>query len=242
MRYIKRLVLNKKDPQSNIFAVEADGRIVTTTGRSLQLPRGGTAARPSPVNGMVRYNITTQDSEVYNASGEGTGWEKIKTNRQTPITPQNLGVGNYLNTLFGPLSYDVSTSKPQNIMVFVDNVYQIPTTNYTLIAGASVSVQATLETSVGPGVSTITLTTTTNVLAGQRITAPTGIQSNTTVTNVNVSTREITISLPTSGGINAGTTATFSYSNGVFIEFTGAVPAKQVFSLLGFDGYAPPNS
>lgn len=227
---------------SNTFAVEADGRIVTTTGRSLQLPRGSTLARPSPINGMVRYNVTTQDSEVYNANGEGTGWEKIKTNRQTPITPQNLGVGNYLNTLFGPLSYDVSTSKPQNVMVFVDNVYQIPTTNYTLIGGTSVSVQATLTNSVGPGVTTITLTTTTNVLQGQRITAPTGIQSNTTVTNVNVSTREITISLPTSGGINAGTTATFSYSSGVFINFTGAVPAKQVFSLLGFDGYAPPNS
>jgi hypothetical protein len=136
MRFIKRLVLNKKDPVSNTFAVEADGRIRTTTVRSLQLPSGTTTQRPSPEDGMVRYNTTLHDGEIYNVSGDGTGWERIKTNRQGQITPQNLGVGNYANTVFGPLSYDVDVAKPQNVMVFVDNVYQIPTTNYTLELGS----------------------------------------------------------------------------------------------------------
>ena len=245
MKFIKRLVLNRKDASSNIFAVEADGRIVTTTGKSLQLPAGGTLGRPSPINGMIRHNITTQDSEIYNASGAGTGWEKIKMNRQDAITPQNLGVGNYVNTLFGPLAYQIDASKPQNIFVYVDNVYQIPTTNYALVYGSGIQVQHTITSSIGPGTTTFAIDTSTNVLPGMIITAPSGISANTTVTNVNstVSPPQITITPATNGGIGAGTTATFSYSNSsTFINFTGAVPAKQVFSLLGFDNYVPPNT
>lgn len=245
MKFIKRLALNKKDPMSNLFAVEYDGRIVTTTGKSLQLPVGSTNARPTPTNGMIRYNNTLYDAETYNAQGEGTGWEKIKTNRQDVITPQNLGVGDYVNTLFGPLAYQVDASKPQNIFVYVDNVYQIPTTNYTLEYGSGITVTAQLSSSIGPGLSTFAINTTTNVLPGMIISTPTGLAANTTVTNVNptVSPPQITISLATTGGINAGTTATFTYNNSsTFIQFTSAAPAKQVFTLLGFDNYAPPNN
>lgn len=246
MRFIKRLGLNKKDPSSNTFAVEADGRIVTTTARSLQLPSGGTNARPgSPVNGMTRYNINTLDSEIYNSGGAGTGWEKIKMNRQDAITPQNLGVGNYVNSLFGPLAYQVDASKPQNIFVYVDNVYQIPTTNYTLEYGSGVQIKHNLVNSIGPGVSIFAIDTSTNVLVGMIIQAPSGLAANTTVTNVNttVSPPLITIAPATTGGIGASTTATFTYnSSATFINFTSAAPAKQVFTLLGFDNYVPPNT
>ena len=245
MKFIKRLVLNRKDPVSNIFAVEADGRIVTNTGKSLQLPTGSTAGRPSGVNGMLRYNLTLNDAEAYNSSGAGTGWEKIKTNRQDTITPQNLGVGNYVNTLFGPLAYQVDASKPQNIFVYVDNVYQIPTTNYTLQYGTGIRVTRNITSSIGPGTTVIPINTATNVLPGMIVSTPTGMAANTTVTNVNttVSPPTITITPGTTGGINAGTTATFTYNNSsTFVNFTSAAPAKQVFTLLGFDNYAPPNS
>ena len=35
MKYYKRLPLHRKDPINNRFAVEADGRIVTTTTRGM---------------------------------------------------------------------------------------------------------------------------------------------------------------------------------------------------------------
>lgn len=242
MRFIKRLGLNRKDPANNRFAVQADDRIVTTSKVSLQLPSGATNDRPAtPVNGMIRYNTTLNDSEVYNISG-GAGWEKIKTNRQTTVTPQSLGLGNYVNTLFGPLSYDVSTSKPQNVLVFVDNVYQIPTTNYALIAGTSISATIQNTSVINNGDATITVNTTSNVLIGETITAASGFAAGTTITSVNTATRVIGISPAATGGNSIGTSLTVSFSSGTFVQFTGIVPAKQVFVLLGFDGYYPPNS
>jgi hypothetical protein len=243
MRFIKRLGLNRKDPANNRFAVQADDRIVTTSKVSLQLPSGATSDRPAtPVNGMTRYNSTLNDSEVYNISGSGAGWEKIKTNRQTTVTPQSLGLGNYVNTLFGPLSYDVSTSKPQNVLVFVDNVYQIPTTNYSLVAGTSISAVIQNTVAINNGDATITVNTTSNVLIGETITAASGFAAGTKITSVNTATRVIGISPSATGGNSIGTNLTVSFSSGTFVEFTGIVPAKQVFVLLGFDGYYPPNS
>jgi hypothetical protein len=236
MKFIKRLALDRKKQSSNRFAVEADDRIETTSKVSLQLPKGANTDRASPVNGQIRYSTTLNEIEAY-VNGQ---WEIIRTVRQANITPQNLGVGNYVNTLFGPLSYDVNTTKPQNVMVYVDNVFQLPTTNYTLVSGTSVAESALTDTSTGINTTTMFLNTTTNVIAGQTITAPSGLSIGTTVTNVNVVTRAIEITPATAAIIPAGTTVSFTYSSGTFVDFTGSVPAKQVFVLLGVDGYYPP--
>src|SRR6056300_590254 len=43
---------------------------------SITLPAGTTAQRPSsPVNGMVRYNTTESEYEIY----KGSDWEKVST-------------------------------------------------------------------------------------------------------------------------------------------------------------------
>lgn len=236
MKFIKRLALDRKKQSSNRFAVEADDRIETTSKVSLQLPRGAQADRASPINGQIRYSTTLNEIESY-VDGQ---WEIVRTVRQANITPQNLGVGNYVNTLFGPLSYDVDTAKPQNVMVYVDNVYQIPTTNYTLISGTSVAETAITQSGTSINTTTIFLNTTTNVITGQLVTAPSGLAGGTTVTNVNVVTRAIEISPSTIAIVPGGTTLTFSYNAGTFVDFTGSVPAKQVFVLLGVDGYYPP--
>jgi len=240
MKFIKRLALDRSNQISNRFAVETDDKIVTTSKVSLQLPSGTQGQRPlSLSNGQIRYSTTENDTEIYNVAGQGTGWERVLTNRQHTITPQNLGVGNYINTLFGPLSYDVSTSKPQNVMVFIDNVYQIPTTNYSLVLGTSISVDHQTNGSTPSSSNSIHLYDVADILIGQNISASTGIDVGTTVTSITTSTKTIDISLPTSGIIPAGTTCTFTFQAGTFIEFTSAVPAKQVFTLLGFDGYSP---
>jgi hypothetical protein len=241
MRYIKKLALNKKDPENDRFSVLADNRIVTNTKVSLQLPVGAKVDRPAPLDsddGMIRYNKDLKELEVYNSANPGPyPWEILRTVRQSNITMQDLGQGNYSDNIFGPLSYDVSISKPQNIFVFVDNVYQVPISDYILTINPP-SVTAILTTA-----------TLTNIDTGKpgtwRTISGNGIQIGSTVTNISLQFDYIRkgypveISLPAITTISSGTIATVSYSAGTFIQFTGPVPSQQVFALLGFDGYFP---
>ena len=62
---------------------------------------------------------------------------RFKEPNQNPgITQQNLGNGDAVETVFGPLdSGDPDFPIPdaaQNVLVFVENVFQISGTNYTL--------------------------------------------------------------------------------------------------------------
>lgn len=254
MRYIKKLALYRNDPMSNRFSVLEDNRVVTDTKVSLQVPVGETSDRTglsgSDYDGQIRYNKTLNEFEVYNYENPGpTRWEVLRTVRQAIITPQNLGYGNYNDTTFGPLSYDVDVTRPQNVFVFVDNVYQIPTTNYTLTTNPSAATSP-LALSTTTGVTTLYLSTLTNIDSGtpgvwRTISAPSGIQVGTTVTNVSTVWNNpyqgyaVGISLPTTGSLSSGTTISVSYSLGTYIEFTSPVPARPVFALLGVDGYWP---
>lgn len=250
MRFIKKLSLDRKIPEGNRFSVQSDNRIDTNTKVSLQLPAGEKLDRPLiPVDGMIRYNSDLKEFEVYNSLNPGPHpWEILRTVRQSNITMQNLGQGNYSDTIFGPLSYDVSLSKPQNIFVYVDNVYQLPVVDYSLTSNPS-SVTATLTTATITGSNTLYLNTLTNIDVGTpgiwRTIAGSNIQPASTITNISIrfdyirKGYPVTISLPVSSTVAAGSTATISYNTGTFIQFTGPVPAEQVYALLGFDGYFP---
>lgn len=251
MRYIKKLTLYSKNPQNDRFSVLEDDRIVTNSKTSLEVPTGAKSDRPAVlVDGTIRFNTTLQEFEVYNSQNPGpTPWEIIRTIRPATITPQDLGQGNYSDFIFGPLAYSVDPSKPQNVFVFVDNVWQTPNTNYTLTNTPTAST-ASLALSTTTGVTSLFLSTLTNIDVGEpgqwrTVTAPTGIQNNTTVTSVNTvydvtnGGYEIGISLPTNNSITSGTTITVSYDTGTYIVFNGPVPAKPVYALLGFDGYFP---
>lgn len=140
MKFVKRLPINRSDPMSNRFAVLADDRIVTSTKVAMSMPVGTNANRPTIyLNGQIRFNSITNDLETYNSSN--LGWELIRTVRPAPITQQTLGPGDYTGTDFGPLRYNsgeyyVDYNNPQNIFVFIENVFQIANTNYTLIQGS----------------------------------------------------------------------------------------------------------
>ena len=234
------------------LSVLPDDRIVTNSVTSLQVPTGTTADRPAgtPVTGTIRYNTTFKEFEVYNADATGpTNWEFLRTIRQSNITYQNLGYGNYADTTFGPLSYDIDIAKPQNILVFVGNVWQIPVTNYVLTNNPA-SNTATVVLTTSSGVTTLYISTLTNIDGGyngewREITAPSGIQSGTTITNISTNYNidldgyAIEISIPTTDIITSGTTVTVSYPTGTYIEFTGTAPAAPVSVLAGFDGYFP---
>jgi len=251
MRYIKKLALNKKDPQSDRFSVLQDDRIVTSSVTSMEVPYGTKDNRPTTlVDGTVRFNTTLQEFEVYNSQNPGfKPWEILRTIRQATITSQDLGYGNYNNNILGPLAYNINISKPQNVFVFVDNVWQTPNTNYTLTTDPSAAT-TTLSVNTTSGVTTLFVNTLTNIDAGEpgvwrTVSGPAAIQLGTTVTNVNFvydivhKGYQLDISLPTTNSMSSGTSITVSYNSGTYIQFTGSVPDKPVYALLGFDGYFP---
>jgi hypothetical protein len=116
------------------------------TTNNLMLPSGATTDRPvTPVNGMIRYNTTLNEVELYQSSK----WRSLKFKEASPIVQQNLGAGDANTVYFGPLNSaynptNISSNVPlsggqgvgeyngQNIFVVVENVLQLYNTNYTI--------------------------------------------------------------------------------------------------------------
>jgi|TARA_B110000908_G_C10265935_1_gene463934 hypothetical protein len=98
------------------------------------VPLGDTAARPTfPEAGMMRYNTDVDAFEIY-ADG---AWGEVRKKEPGNIVQQNLGNGDASETVFGPLvNGDINFPTPaaaRNILVFIENVFQIATTNYTIV-------------------------------------------------------------------------------------------------------------
>jgi hypothetical protein len=77
---------------------------------------------------MIRYNLDTNTLECLIAGV----WEVVRAPGATTITKQTLGPGDNVLTDFGPLT--ITPSSADNIIVLVENVMQISTTNYSLIS------------------------------------------------------------------------------------------------------------
>jgi hypothetical protein len=246
MKYVKRLNLNRKRPESNQFAVEIDQRIETNSTVSLQVPSGTKLQRPGTYkNGQLRYNRDLKELEAY-VNG---AWEIIRTIRQPYISYKTYSGANYLNTIFGPLEYNTDLTKPQNIQVFVENVPQLPDTtglggfnvpgNYKLVLTPSVS--TTLLSPVVQGAVTINIASLQDIQGGiqQKVTGA-GIAPGCVVQSIaNTITNTIRLSAPTVGPINTTTSITFTFSTGTYVQFTGPAPAKAVYTIQGMDGYTP---
>ena len=82
---------------------------------------------------MLRYNTDTNNFEAY----AGGVWARLKRAQPNNIVQQNLGVGDASEVDFGPLdSGDTDNIVPvaaENVIVLVENVFQISSTNYTLV-------------------------------------------------------------------------------------------------------------
>lgn len=238
MKFYKRVSADPNNVRSNKLAVEEDGRAIIDTTASLRLPRGTTAQLPTDTTtGQVRHNSNLEDLETI----VRTTWERIRTVRPATITVQNLGSGNYFSNIFGPLnasyqpSYDESAA---NVMVYVDNVFQIPGTNYDLTTDPS-PVTATTTGSSSASSVTLYLDSVFNVQPGAIVTGTNAIVAGTTVIGTYVGTKNIQISAGLTGNIATGTVLTFIYNTGTYLQFSGAVPAKPVVAILGYDGYFP---
>jgi hypothetical protein len=103
------------------------------------LPKGTTAQRPqltsvrqpTDANGTIRYNTTLNVLEAY----VGSTWVTVASPVASAITKQTLGPGDGTETVFGPLNTSFVTAysaSADNIIVLVENVFQISSTNYSV--------------------------------------------------------------------------------------------------------------
>jgi hypothetical protein len=146
MRFLKQKTLSKYSPSDNTFIAydtrplghtQDGGRAIMDLTGGLRLPKGTTLQRPEitgsgirtpdGANGYIRYNTTTNSLEAY----IDNVWEVVRAPGATSITKQTLGPGNDVDTTFGPLSQIPSSEN--NILVLVENVFQISDTNFNLV-------------------------------------------------------------------------------------------------------------
>lgn len=127
MRFLKSQNINKYRRTDRTVSYDLTGHVNMNTHTTLLVPKGGTSYRPvTPQNGQIRYNTDINDMEVY---AQGT-WKQLRYKESVTITQQSLGYGNYTQTQFGPLNFVPAAG--QNILVFVENVFQIYQVNYNI--------------------------------------------------------------------------------------------------------------
>lgn len=138
MRYLKRQTTNSRGVIGRgVHVTPTDKEIILDSDNVVLIPKGRTEDRPQfPRNGHVRYNTDVNEFEMY----QDSAWRQVRFKepyRDPGIVVQSLGLGNAVETVFGPLNsqdpdYPVPASAA-HILVFVENVYQLPNTNYSLV-------------------------------------------------------------------------------------------------------------
>jgi hypothetical protein len=138
MKFLKQKNISKYSITDQTLFTNHYGRAVMGLSGGLRLPQGTTAQRPQTsgvrypgsasefADGTIRYNLDTNTLEALIAGV----WEVVRAPGATTITKQTLGPGDGIVVAFGPLT--LTPSSENNIIVLVENVMQIGTTNYTL--------------------------------------------------------------------------------------------------------------
>jgi hypothetical protein len=110
----------------NRVVINAKGGMMLPKGTTAERPQLSSVRQPTDANGTIRYNTSTSSIEAY----VGGAWEVVRAPGASSITKQTLGPGDDTAVTFGTLT--LTPSSADNIIVLVENVMQISTTNYTL--------------------------------------------------------------------------------------------------------------
>ena len=140
MRFLKQQSTNTRGTIGTGIRYTTNNQAVIDGTEAIVVPIGTTGQRPSSaINGQIRYNTTNNEFEVY----ENNEWKNLRYAEPNPvgITQQNVGTGDGSETTFGPLAsgdpeYPIPVAA-QNVLVLVENVFQLATTNYTLVQNPS---------------------------------------------------------------------------------------------------------
>jgi hypothetical protein len=145
MKFLKTQNLSRYGLTDTRLIANPFGRYILNGTGALRLPKGPAARQPQlslvntpgGANGYIRYNTDTDTLEAYIAGS----WEQIGRSSAQAVTKQTLGPGNYEEIFFGPLAQ--TPASINNILVFVENIFQISVTNFTLVQNPIGNAKAT---------------------------------------------------------------------------------------------------
>ena len=107
-------------------------RFLESGSTSVVMPTGSSATRPdTPVFGQFRFNTDMGLVEFFN----GIVWNTLSTSGSISYTVDGF-TGDGVTTIF---TMSAIESTPEQIIVFVGSVYQIPTTNYSVNGGYDIT-------------------------------------------------------------------------------------------------------
>jgi hypothetical protein len=110
-------------------------RVTPSGSTGIVIPDGRTADRTAfPTVGYTRFNTDTGLLEFWNGA-----WQTLTTSGAIVYTVTNF-TGDNTTVSFSPLP--TSGGAPNQVQVFVSGLYQIPTTNYTVVGNALVFTSA----------------------------------------------------------------------------------------------------
>lgn len=266
MRLLKAQNTNLRNIYGAGIRYDVNGQVIIDSSNTLIVPKGTTAERPATsIPGSLRYNTTDNRFELYEA-GSWHGVRNTSPSTTAPVNVQTLAFGDQSETIFGPLdSGDPFFPVPaaaQNILVFVENVYQLPVTNYTLVQnpGGPYIIVSIDSIDGATGYPTVT-TATAHGLTNDSLVAASGVElpgDSDPLENLNigddssspgsvavtvVSTTQVTIHVDCSTGVtgnyvaNSGKlykagSSTGAYLPGTYIQFNSAPDLDKPISVI----------
>ena len=119
------------DGSANAIGIQTSGPAYPLDGSgstgAWRLPVGTTGERPTGVTGVIRFNSTTGS---YEGCTDGSTFVALATAGDTPTISKVSATGDGSTTTFALFSS--APAAVANVLVFIDNVYQEPTENYSV--------------------------------------------------------------------------------------------------------------
>ena len=101
---------------------------------ALRVPVGTTGQRPTGATGIIRYNTTTG---AYEGSTDGSTFVNFAIAGAAPTFTKESATGDGSTTTFSGF-FSSAPESANNVFVYIDNVFQEPTENYT-VSGTNIT-------------------------------------------------------------------------------------------------------
>jgi hypothetical protein len=101
---------------------------------ALRLPNGTTSERPTGATGIIRFNTTTGK---YEGCQDGSTFVDFATAGTAPTFTKESTTGDGSSTTFAGF-FSTAPESANNVFVYIDNVYQEPTENYS-VSGTNIT-------------------------------------------------------------------------------------------------------